>query len=333
MIKKLLFVLLAVSGTLTAQENYLDMDGTNDYVSVANSSNILANATNITMSCKLFPQGTTSGFPDFKGIMGYRNETNFDFYLIQLSTTEVEARFRNASGAAFTISYTGLTQNAWNHLFLVYNSATATLKLYNGTLEVSSVAANGAAPASNSGALQIGLVTYQAFTWYQDGYMDEMSLWDKALSAADISAIVANAGEIASPATETNLKLYYKCNQGIAYGSNPGVTTLNDELGLHNGTLVNFALSGGVSNWGSQTLGVNGFSPNSVKVYPNPAVDRLSVSGITETTSIQIVDLTGRIVSNQTIDATNPVVDVSQLTSGMYVFVANNAEKIKFLKK
>jgi hypothetical protein len=50
--------------------------------------------------------------------------------------------------------------------------------------------------------------------------------------------------------TETGLVAYYKFNQGIAGGSNTGVTTLTDSgpNGLH-GTLNDFALSGATSNW------------------------------------------------------------------------------------
>lgn len=274
MIKKLLLTLLILAFHFSySQDNYLDFDGVNDAVTVTGSENILANSSSITMSCKVFPRRISSGFPNFNGFMGYRNETNFDFYLIQLSSTDMEARFRNSSGTAFTITYTGLTLNEWTQFFLVYNGTDGTLKLYAGDTEVESVSASGSVPASSTGALKLGLITFQSFNWYHDGKIDEASLWNKALSPSEISAIVSNGGEISNPLGEANLKLYYKFNQGIPYGNNTTETTVNDELEVYNGTAANFTLTGNSSNWGSDTLSTAQFQTASMVVYPNPAAD------------------------------------------------------------
>ena len=274
MIKKLLLTLLILAFHFSySQDNYLDFDGVNDAVTVTGSENILANSSSITMSCKVFPRRISSGFPNFNGFMGYRNETNFDFYLIQLSSTDMEARFRNSSGTAFTITYTGLTLNEWTQFFLVYNGTDGTLKLYAGDTEVESVSASGSVPASSTGALKLGLITFQSFNWYHDGKIDEASLWNKALSPSEISAIVSNGGEISNPLGEANLKLYYKFNQGIPYGNNATETTVNDELEVYNGTAANFTLTGNSSNWGSDTLSTAQFQTASMVVYPNPAAD------------------------------------------------------------
>ncbi|HLA56504.1 MAG TPA: LamG-like jellyroll fold domain-containing protein [Flavobacterium sp.] len=329
MIKKLLLLLFVITFNSYSQNNYLDFDGLDDNVNVPNSDNLVANATAISMSCKVYPKRVSFGFPDFNGIMGYRNESNFDFYLIQLSSTDVEARFRNAAGEAYTITYTGLVLNQWTQFFLVYNGST--LKLYNGTAEVGSVAASGSAPASSSGSLKIGLVQYQAFNWYHSGYIDEASLWNKALSPTDISNIVANNGEIINPGGETNLKAYYKFNQGVAYGNNTGLTTLTDAMGLTNGTLANFGLNGQASNWGSNILDVSHFGQNAIQVYPNPASDQIAVSGLVSGADITILDTTGRIVSREKLSGESTI-DVSNLTSGVYFLGINDNQKIRFIK-
>lgn len=333
MIKKLLLSLLFISFNYShSQNNYLDFDGINDFVNVPNSGNILANATAITMSCKVYPKSNTSGFPAFNGFAGFRNESNFDFYLIQLSTTEVEARFRNSNGTAYSISYNGLVLNQWNHFFLVYNGST--LKLYSGTTEVGSVTAAGAAPASNTSTFKIGLIQYQAYNWYHNGYIDETSLWNKALSPTEISAIIANNGEIANPQSEANLKVYYKFNQGIPYGNNTSITTLTDEMTTLDGTVTNFALTGNTSNWGSATLSNANFESTISSVYPNPASSILNIISKSEITSIQIVDLSGRIILNKKINATlETSVDVGLLNQGIYMAIINNSQTIKFVKK
>jgi len=334
MIKKLLLTLLILAFHFSySQDNYLDFDGVNDAVTVTGSENILANSSSITMSCKVFPRRISSGFPNFNGFMGYRNETNFDFYLIQLSSTDMEARFRNSSGTAFTITYTGLTLNEWTQFFLVYNGTDGTLKLYAGDTEVESVSASGSVPASSTGALKLGLITFQSFNWYHDGKIDEASLWNKALSPSEISAIVSNGGEISNPLGEANLKLYYKFNQGIPYGNNATETTVNDELEVYNGTAVNFTLTGNSSNWGSDTLSTAQFQTPSMAVYPNPAADFITLSGVTSSLPLQIIDISGRIVCTALLTSEVSKIDVSHLQSGVYTIQSGTTLKIKFVKK
>jgi hypothetical protein len=333
MTKNSLLLLLIISFNINhAQNNYLDFDGTNDFVNVVNSDNILANSNNITLSCKVYPRRSTTGFPDFNGFMGYRNESNFDFYLIQLSSTDVEARFRNSNGEAFTITYTGLVLNQWTQFFLVYNSVDETLRLYNGTTPVGVVNASGSVPANSTGTLKIGLNIYQSFNWYHNGKIDEASLWNKALTPAEISTIVNNGGEIQNPLSQPNLKLYYKFNQGIPYGNNASVTNVTDELGLNTGTIQNFALAGNSSNWGSDTLGTTQFHANQLAVYPNPASDFIFISGLTDDLNVKIVDISGRIVSNTFLSDENSKINVSHLHSGVYFIVTDSNLKMKFIK-
>jgi hypothetical protein len=331
MIKKLRFLLaLLVFCMVHAQDRYLDCDGVNDYVDVPNSGNLLAGSNNMTLSCKVYPKRITSGFPDFDGIAGYRNETSFDFYLIQLATNQVEARFRNSAGAAYTITYNGLAQNQWNHFFLVYNGST--LKLYKGSTEVASVPASGSAPAGNTATLKIGQIVFQTWNWHHMGYLDEVSLWNKALSADDVAAIVDNDGEIADPASESNLKLYYKFNQGIPYGNNAGVNTATDELGLHNGTLLNFALNGTASNWGGAPLANDTFFANAVKAFPNPVRDILTVAGLDAPVEGKIIDMSGRAILAVAVPAETGTIDVSALETGAYLLELGN-QAVRFVKR
>lgn len=334
MTKKLLLLASFITlNSFYSQTNYLDFDGVNDNVNIAGSENAVASATSITLSCKVFPKSTTTGFPNFDGFAGYRNETTFDFYLIQLSATQVEARYRNSSGTAFSLTYNGLVLNQWNHFFLVYDGTA--LNLYSGTTLVGTTAASGSAPTTNSSTFKIGLIPFQSYNWYHNGYIDEVSLWNKGLSASEISTIIANNGDIANPASETNLKLYYKFNQGIPYGNNVGLTTLTDEKVTNNGTLNNFALTGNSSNWGNQTLNTNTFNSTITSIYPNPTIEFLNFKGFNnDIINIKIVDLSGRIIVDKAITASqNTTINVSELQSGIYLAVINDNEKVKFIKK
>ena len=330
--KLLLFMFSLVAYYGFSQNNYLDFDGLNDYVNVAGSGNLLASSSTISMSCKVYPKNDNPSFPYFDGFAGYRNDSNFDFYIIQLTSNEIEARFRNASGTVYTLTYNGLELDEWNHFFLVYDGSD--LILYSGANEVASMPATGAVPTSNSTTFKIGNIQYSFNNFYHEGYIDEVSLWNKALSGTEISAIMANNGEINEPDGEANLKVYYKFNQGTAYGSNTGLTTLTDEMGVFDGTLTNFALTGSASNWGSEDeLAGNKFDKTSTVVYPNPVSNRLNFTGFSEINTIRIVDLRGRTVLNkEIIHSETTSLDVSELKTGVYFAIVNGNQNIKFVK-
>jgi len=331
--KLLLLFSTIIFQTCFSQDNYLDFDGVNDNVTVANSGNILSNSSTISMSCKVYPKNENPSFPAFDGFAGYRNDFNFDFYLIQLSATEVEARFRNSSGAAFSLTYDGLVLDEWNHFFLVYDGSYLTL--FSGNEEVASTEASGSVPSSNSSVFKIGTIQYSTFNFYHKGYIDEVSLWNKALTGTEINAIIYNNGEIAEPDSETDLKLYYKFNQGAAYSSNIGLNTLINEMGSLNGTLNNFTLSGNTSNWGGEELmAVGNFNKMNPHLYPNPVSEMINFSGFSEIDTIKIIDLSGRtIIYQDTAGSQASAINVSQLSDGVYFAVVNDSQNMKFIKK
>jgi hypothetical protein len=321
--------LLFCSLSFLAQNNYLDFDGVNDFVSVPNSGSLISGATTISMSCKVYPKNANTGWPDFDGFIGYRNDSNCDFYITQVSSTGVEARYRNSSGTVFNLTYNGMVLNQWNHFFLVYNGST--FKLYSGATEVATTSASGSMPASVTNLFQIGVSNYYSTAFYFKGYIDEVSLWNKALTATEISTINTNSGEIANPTSETQLKVYYKFNQGIAYGTNTGLTTLIDEKATQNGTLNNFNLSGTSSNWGSETLNTKQFNTSAFKVYPNPTTDLITVSGLEPIENLKIVDFMGRTVMENNDSSNN--FSVANLNSGVYFLIINQDQTVKFIKK
>ena len=78
------------------------------------------------------------------------------------------------------------------------------------------------------------------------GSIDEVRIWNKSLCQGEIVAMMN--GEIAT--TATNLLANYHFNQGTAGSKNSTITNLTDVAGsAYTGTLTNFALSGGTSNW------------------------------------------------------------------------------------
>jgi hypothetical protein len=250
-----LFIGIGLLGfnTLKAQsQNALHFDGIDDYVSLSNGSSQLIGGSGMTMSCWIYPTHAVSGYPNFDGICGLRNNSNADFYLLQLSSTNMEARFRNSSGVNYDIVYTGFQLNTWQHYVLSYDGSN--LKLYkNGTL-VGTTSASGSI-TSTSVAFMVGMLPFQATNFQFTGKIDDVTIWNKALSASEVNSLYS-CGVQGSP---SNLNVHYTFNQGIASGVNTGLTSAQNSAGTaNNGVLTNFALSGSSSNWVSgQSIGNN----------------------------------------------------------------------------
>lgn len=72
-------------------------------------------------------------------------------------------------------------------------------------------------------------------------------------------------------------------------------------------------------------------NPEHVVLYPNPARDYFNLANVSESTTVSIYRIDGVLVYKETITSTNPVVEVSQLSRGIYVVKVNN-QVIRFNK-
>ena len=80
---KKLILLLCIPFLGTAQTDYeLQFNSaTLDYVEIVNASSLIANSTTFSMSGWVYPQANSAAHA---GIMGIRNNSDADFYLLQL---------------------------------------------------------------------------------------------------------------------------------------------------------------------------------------------------------------------------------------------------------
>ncbi|MEY3342571.1 MAG: hypothetical protein RL090_255 [Bacteroidota bacterium] len=225
-----------------ANDNALDFDGVDDFVSVPNASNLIAGSGNISMSMWVYPKNTFPSYPDFDGFGGFRDDFAGDFYLLQLSGTDVEARLRNSTGTPYTMVYSGLQLNTWQHFVLTYDGST--MALYHNGTQVISTPANGVI-SNTVNPFYIGKAPFTNAPFNLNGKVDEISLWNKTLSQQEIDCIYTSG---INP-TSTNLQLYYKCNQGIAGGNNTSVASLTDATGHINGLFDSMTLNGNTSNF------------------------------------------------------------------------------------
>ncbi len=237
------FLLITSALASSAQtQNALDFDGVDDRVSVTNASALLVGGTGVSMSCWFYPRNAAPGFPDFDGIAGFRNENDFDFYLLQLTGTSVEARIRFGFTDFYTIEGGGVQLNTWNHAALVHDGTALSLYI-NGALS-SSISAPGTV-ANTTSPFQIGNLTYQINEFTLNGKADEIGLWKRAITEAEIACLLNGSADLTDP----DLVLFYGCDQGTAGGDNTAITSLTDATGTMDGEFVGFALTGAGSNF------------------------------------------------------------------------------------
>lgn len=229
----------------------LSLDGVDDYVSVPNSSALIANLPSFSMACWVYPTNTSPAFPDFDGIMGFRNDLNADFYVLHLSNTTYEARFRNSAGTMHTLTSGPVLLNQWQHLALVYTGTS--LRFYhNGNLS-GSMNATGTI-TNTSIPLEIGRLNFGNNPFYLNGNIDEAALWNRALSDNEVMCLYKQQLDSAM----VGLVSYYPMDQGIAGGNNVSVPYLEDVKGGAHGYFYGLNLSGSNSNFvtGRQMMGI-----------------------------------------------------------------------------
>lgn len=65
--------------------------------------------------------------------------------------------------------------------------------------------------------------------------------------------------------------------------------------------------------------GVEDVAKNTIKVYPNPAIDNVTVTSEIEMTNIEVRDLSGKLIFTQTLNNTHFTLDIEKLSKGVYL--------------
>jgi hypothetical protein len=171
--------------------NALRFDGVNDYV---NMGNVLDIYNSITLSAWIKPDNISRE----QDIVCKNWQTSFKGYEFGF-TPAGELKFRiNPTPASWTYRYSSgakITPGVWQHIAVTYDGT----RIYfykNGAL-ISSVAASGKLYQSSGEPLVIGI--YQSLNTFQfKGSMDEVRIYNRNLSSADIMQLYSG-----SPTTTT----------------------------------------------------------------------------------------------------------------------------------
>ena len=242
----LLFLLMLQPFLLRSQSNQcLHFDKVDDFVQLVNGSQYVSGGNQLSMTgwfnCDALAYG--------QGYMGFRaGSGTAEFYLIQLNNGVMECRLVTTAGFfEYVAPANTIIPQVWQHIAWIYDGTS--IKLYvNGTLKGShSASGNFVGTNVNFG---IGKSILGGYNFVYGGKIDEVSVWNKALSQTDIQNIIAN--ELTG--NETNLQMYYKFNQGVPGGNNTSITKLICKVGTgeRDADLLNFAMNGSTSNFSCQ---------------------------------------------------------------------------------
>jgi hypothetical protein len=93
---------------------------------------------------------------------------------------------------------------------------------------------------------------------------------------------------------------------------------LTESLALVNGLTANLVII-------DATTGINDAKENMIKVYPNPATDKLNVE-VSVTSKVQMLDINGKqVIAEQNVNANQKhSIDVSDLAPGVYMLKIYN---------
>ena len=246
------------SGSKAQSGAALNFDGTNDYVQIPNSSANNFTTTNA-FTVEFWAKTNTDvagGVFVNKGSGGGLEQYAFDF----AGTT---FRFYVKSSAG-TFTFVTLPRtsvitvaNGWVHIAGTYDGNAGIMKLYRNGVVIGSSPTPTVPLNSNTNPLCLGAQAQPSLNAYLSGQLDELRLWSVARTQCEIQTYM----NCEIPTTATNLTANYHFNQGVASGTNTGISVLNDYSGnAANGTLTNFALTGPTSNWVAPGGVVNGFT-------------------------------------------------------------------------
>ena len=226
--KKLLILFLCFPIILLSQTSSHELQFSSSalsYVEMPNTSLLIANKNAFSISGWVYPEIDNS----HNGLFGFRNNTNADFYLLQLTNTNnIEARFRNSNSDTFNIiAINSLVLNQWQHLAFTYDGSW--IRLYiNGSI-IDSTSATGTITQTTQ-PFRLGALDFLGTLFHMNGRLDEIRLWDIAISQTEINNWMCVGVDSTHP-NYANLMGYWNLNEGI------GAYTDDQTANGNNGTL------------------------------------------------------------------------------------------------
>jgi hypothetical protein len=181
-------------------------DGSNDYIQVSSSSSLSIGGS-VTITAWI--RKDTTGV--FGAVLAKRGSSTTNYQLL-VRNTNVLSFYQ---GSTVINDTTALSANTWYHIAVVATSGSTDFYI-NGSLSSSQ---SGTTITTSTDDLYIGQVLSGS---YWDGYMDEISIFDRALNSTEIGSIYNNK-QYVSPVALYRLENDVTDSVGSNDGTNNGV--------------------------------------------------------------------------------------------------------------
>lgn len=295
----------------TTYDGALDFDGTNDYVTMGTNNRGITST--ITVSARV--RTTVTGTSQF--VVSKYLSASLGYYLVITGTGHASFQGRDVAGTIKSSgnSTTMVADNQWHELTGVVRNTGWEIWV-DGVLQSSGAYTLGATGLGTSATLQAGQFNSGG---YFPGQIDELTIWNTALSPAQILANTSTC----LLGNEANLTGYFKFNE-VA-----GTVATDFSTTAINGTLTSMTPPGcwvtAPINACSQSCDLELSQLSTVTVTPAPAQPTISTSGSTALCSGGSVTLTSSAGTSYlwSNGATTPSIVVN--AAGTYTVQVTNA--------
>jgi hypothetical protein len=264
----------------------------------------------------------------------------------------------NGGGTYQAIYTSAINLNAWNNIVMTYDSVT--IKLFLNSQLVAVTNHNLPMNTAGNSGISIGENNSANGYWqYTDGVIDDIGIWDRALTPQEITDLF-NGCQLSVNTQPSSQTININNNvQFIASSSDPSATyqwqtdlgvgfqnlnsvgqysgTTNDTLTIANTTLSNnnqpfrciissgscYDTSNVVVLTVNNNVGINEFTQDNLfSVYPNPAKSQINVKADAKLLGsvYNVYDNVGKVVLSGKINSENTVIELGNLSGGIYLF-------------
>ena len=204
----------------------LSFNGTNSWVTVADAAS-LDLTTGMTLEAWIKPTALSS----WRTVVMKETAGDLGYVLYAYDNAPRPAAYINVSGQVTTSGGAAPALNAWTHLAATYDGVS--LRLFTNGVEVSATAMTGAM-ATSASPLRIG--GNGVWGEYFSGLIDEVRVYNRALSPAEIQADMATpVGSGGPPPTDTTpptVALTQPANGATVAGTTTLMASASDNVGV-----------------------------------------------------------------------------------------------------
>ena len=232
--------------------NALSFDGINGYVKAGNKANLNINGNQITIEAWVYPKSLSESYIVSK----FNGDTVTSGY--NLLITQSNIYFRLGDGKTryqFAPSH-GMSTNTWYHIVALYDGKS--MKIYKNGLALPGSTSFSGNISRNSNNVTIGQRVGNSYRW--NGFIDEVKIYNRALSAAEVLAdykgvlsdTILPTITISSP---VNSQTFTTPSITVRGSANDNIAVSKVEVKLNSGT---FQVASGTGNWSMPLTLVSG---------------------------------------------------------------------------